>query len=585
MASSGSFNTTAYSNRYLTFSWNVQSQSVANNTTTIAWTLKGAGSASGYYKAGNFKVVINNTTVYSTSENTRINLYNGTVVKSGTYTITHNSDGTKSFTASAQAGIYTYAVNCTGSGSFTLPTIPRASTINSVTGKNITDTFSVNYTKYSSAFTNTLQIAVGGTVKQTISNYTSGATFTLSSALKTAIYNATPTSKTVTLGFSLVTYNGSTVVGTSATTNVTVTINNSNPTIGGVTYIDSNNATVAITGNNQYIIRNHSTLQVTVSNLTAINGASLSNVKITFAGNTETVTLSGASDPSEVINLGTINLASNATLTVTLTDSRGNKATTNITVLIYDWIAPTAVISCQRENNFYSETDLLVNSTISSLGGNNAVTITAYTKLASSSTYGSPISITDGQTATLTLDNTKAWNVKVVVADRLTSTPYVLYIDRGQPIIFFDRLKNSVGVNCFPKNEESLEVGGIDIIGALFYRSGDTYKVNGRIVDNGYISDSSKQINFSITVPKSMANVTPTITELKVNARHVGGGYVFSSGYVSAGYDVLADSNITVNLTKEDDYITIVLQATTAYSVTNNTPISISMESLEITFT
>ena len=82
-----------------------------------------------------------------------------------------------------------------------------------------------------------------------------------------------------------------------------------------------------------------------------------------------------------------------------------------------------------------------------------------------------------------------------------------------------------------------------------------------------------------------MANVTPTITELKVNARHVGGGYVFSSGYVSAGYDVLADSNITVNLTKEDDYITIVLQATTAYSVTNNTPISISMESLEITFT
>jgi hypothetical protein len=82
-----------------------------------------------------------------------------------------------------------------------------------------------------------------------------------------------------------------------------------------------------------------------------------------------------------------------------------------------------------------------------------------------------------------------------------------------------------------------------------------------------------------------MANVTPTITELKVNARHVGGGYVFSSGYVSAGYDILADSNITVNLTKEEDYITVTLQATTAYSVTNNTPISISMESLEITFT
>ena len=585
MATSGSFNTSAYSNRYLKFSWSVQSQSVASNTTTISWSLTGAGSASGYYKAGNFKVVINGSTVYSTSQNDRINLYNGTQVASGTFTIAHNSDGTKSFTASAQAGIYTYAVNCTGSGTFTLPTIARASIINSVTGSRITDTFSVTTTKYSTAFTNTLQIAVGGTVYQSIGNYVSGTSFTLSNALKTAIYNATPTSKTVTLGFSLVTYNGSTVVGTSATTNVTVTINNSNPTIGGVTYKDNNNTTVAITGNNQYIIRNKSNLQVTVTNLTAINGATLSNVKVTFAGVPQTVTLSGTTDASEVINFGTVNIASNGTLTVTLTDSRGFSTTTTVTVLVYDWIAPSAVISCQRQDNFYSATDLLVNSTISSIGGKNAVTITAYTKLASASTYGSAISITDGVTSTLTLDNTQAWNVKIVVADKLGSTPYILFIDRGQPIIFFDRLKSSVGVNCFPANNNSLEVGGIDIIGALFYKSGDTYKVNGRIVDNGYISDSSKQINFSVTVPKSMANVTPTITELKVNARHVGGGYVFSSGYVSAGYDVLADSNITVNLTKEDDYITITLQATTAWSVTNNTPISISMESLEITFT
>lgn len=585
MASSGSFNTTAYSNRYLTFAWSVQSQSVVNNSTTISWTLKGAGSASGYYKAGNFKVVINGATVYSTSENTRINLYNGTLVKSGTFTIVHNTDGTKSFTASAQAGIYTYAVNCSGRGTFTLPTIARASTINSVTGSKITDNFSVAYKNASSSFTNTLQIAVNGSVKQTISNYVSGTTFTLSSALKTAIYNATPTSKTVTLAFSLVTYNGSTVVGTSASVNKSVTINDSNPTLGGVAYVDSNSATVAITGNNQYIIRNNSTLRVTASNLTAINGATLSTLEVTFAGNTTTVNLSGTSDASEVINLGTINLANNATLTATLTDSRGNKATTSLTVLIYDWIAPSAVISCARQDNFYSETDLLVNATISSLGGNNTVTITAYTKLASASTYGAGTVITDGTTTTLTLDNTQAWNVKIVVADKLTSVPYVLYIDRGQPIIFFDRLKSSVGINCFPKNNESLEVGGVDIIGALFYKSGDTYKVNGRIVDNGYISDSSKQINFSVTVPKSMANVTPTITELKVNARHVGGGYVFSSGYISAGYDILADSNITVSLTKEDDYITVVLQSTTAYSVTNNTPISISMESLEITFT
>lgn len=585
MSSSGSFNTSGYDGRYLKFSWSVQSQSVANNTTKIAWRLEGAGTGgSSWYKAGNFKVVIDGSTVYSSS--TRINLYNGTLVASGTYTFTHNSSGAKSFTASAQAGIYTVAVNCSGSGTFTLPTIARVSTINSITGNKITDNFSVNYTEYSSAFTNNLLIAISGqSTAQTITDYQSGASFTLSTALKNAIYSATASSKTVTLAFKIATYNGSTLVGTSSATTVTVTVNNSNPTVGGITYADTNNATVAITGNNQYIIRNNSTLQVTLSNLTALNGATLSKVELTIAGNTTTVNLSGATVASQVVNIGAINLSSNATLTVKLTDSRNNSVTTTANILVYDWVAPTAVISCQRESNYYSDTNLLVNANYSALGGNNAVTIKAYTKLSSASSYGSAIDVTDGTVTVLNLDNTEAWNVKVEVTDKLTTTPYVLYVDKGQPIIFFDRLKTSVGVNCFPQDSESLEVNGVNILDALFYKAGDTYNVKGRIVDNGYISNSSKQINFTITLPKSMANVTPTITDLKVNGRHVGGGYVFSSAYISAGYDVLADSNLTVSiLSKQDDFITVLIESATAWSVTNNTPISISVESLEITF-
>jgi hypothetical protein len=51
-------------------------------------------------------------------------MYTGTI-KSGTLTINHNSDGSKSFSVSVSAAIYTTAVNCTGSGSFTLDKIPR----------------------------------------------------------------------------------------------------------------------------------------------------------------------------------------------------------------------------------------------------------------------------------------------------------------------------------------------------------------------------------------------------------------------------------------------------------------------------
>lgn len=461
MANNGSFNTNGYQGRYLKFSWSVQSQSVANNTTKIAWRLEGAGTASSsWYKAGNFKVVIDGATVYSSAD--RIQLYNGTLVASGTYTFTHNSSGAKSFTASAQAGIYTVAVNCTGSGTFSLPTIARVSTINSISGSRVTDNFKVNYTEYSSAFTNNLLIAVNGqSTAQTITDYQSGASFTLSSGLKNAIYSATATSKTVTLSFRLATYNGSTLVGTSSATTVNVTINNATPTIGSVAYIDSNSATTAITGDNQYIIRNKSTLQVTLTDLTAINGASLSKVELTIGGRTTTATLSGTTVSSKVVNIGALNLSSNSTLTVKLTDSRGNSATVTKTVLIYDWVAPTAVLSCNRESNYYTETNLLVNANYSSLGGNNSVTIKAYTKLSSASSYGNAIDVTNGEATVLSLDNTEAWNVKVVVADKLDSTTYVLYVDRGQPIIFFDRLKNSVGVNCFPADESSLEVNGL----------------------------------------------------------------------------------------------------------------------------
>lgn len=477
MSSNGSFNTTGYQGRYLKFSWTVQSQSVVSNQTKISWQLVGAGQASSsYYKAGNFKVVIDGTTVYSTAESSRINLYNGTVVANGTYTFTHDSNGNKSFTASAQAGIYTYAVNCTGSGSFTLPTIARASVINSVSGSNITDNFKVNYTEYASAFTNNLQISLsGGSVLQTITDYQNGANFTLNNAVKNAIYSATASSKSTVVSFKLATYSGSTLIGTSSAYNVTVTVNNSNPTLGSVSYIDNNSSTVAITQNNQYIIRNNSSLRVTASNLTAYNGASLSTLVVTFAGITRTVNLSGTTDSSEVVDFGTINLSSNGTLTATLTDSRGYTATKTITVLIYDWIAPTAVISCAREDNYYSDTRLLVNATYSSVGGNNSITIKAYTKLSTAGSYGSPIDVTNGTPLTLNLDNTQSWNVKVVVSDLLGSTTYILFVDRGQPIIYFDRIKSSVGINCFPNNDDSLEVNGLRLDNKIYVGSQQIY--------------------------------------------------------------------------------------------------------------
>lgn len=459
MAASGTFKTSAYDGRYLLFSWEISSQSIANNSTTISWTLSGAGTSSvGYYKAGNFKVVIDGKTVYSST--TRINLYNGTVVASGTYTLAHNSDGTRTFKASAQAGIYTTAVNCTGSGSFTLTAIPRASTINSVSGNKITDSFSVKYTQYLSSCTNNLKIAVSGNkASQTITGYQSGATFKLSDALKKDIYRASANSNNASLEFYLVTMNGSSQVGTSNTIKKSIAVTDSAPTIDSISYQDTNSKTVSITGDNQKIIRNNSTLSVTVSGMSAKNGATLSKLTVKLADYSADITLSGTS-ASQAVSIGTVNLASDTVLTATVTDSRGNTAVTEINVIMLDYAQPSAMIKCQRRENFYSETDLTVNPIISSLDGKNSATITAQYKTADATAYGNSTNVTAGQTAVLTLDNTKAWNVKVLVSDKLKTVSYVLYVEKGQPIIFFDREKSSVGVNCFPSRNNSFEVDG-----------------------------------------------------------------------------------------------------------------------------
>lgn len=163
MASSGSFTTSYCKNLSMMFSWSIESQSVANNTTTIAWTLKGyrTDGATGYVTSGGFKVVIDGTTVLSKSTDYRVDVRNGDVVASGKHTISHESDGTKSFTAYAEAGIYYTAINCSGSANFTLNAIARAS-VPSVSASTVAlgNKITISVKAFSNQFTHDLSYAL-----------------------------------------------------------------------------------------------------------------------------------------------------------------------------------------------------------------------------------------------------------------------------------------------------------------------------------------------------------------------------------------------------------------------------------------
>ena len=461
MASSGSFNTNAYGDRYLTFNWSVASQDIANNRTTINYNLVGAGGGTGnWYKAGNFKIVINGTTVYETSQDDRITLYNGTVVTSGQFTIGHDGSGAKSFSASAEAGIYTYARNVSGSGSWSLPTIPRQANLTSAPDFNDEANPTINYSNPAGNNVSSLDACISLTGARddisyrAVSKTGSSYTFNLTTAERNVLRNACTNSNTLSVIFYLRTVIGGNTFHSTITK--TMTIVNGNPTFSAsnVSYQDSNSTTVNVTGNNQKLVQSLSNLLVAITSATAKKGASISRYEATINGTTRSITSAGN------IDFGTINSANDLTLSVKAIDSRGNSTTATKTVTFLAWTLPTGVISLKRKNNYEDESYLKVNATYSSVDSKNTITVKYQYKKTTASSYSSATTMTNGSTKTLTLSKDYAWDFKITLTDKFGTTTYNTVLAKGKFILFVDTKKLSVGVNCFPSHNEALEVNG-----------------------------------------------------------------------------------------------------------------------------
>lgn len=280
------------------------------------------------------------------------------------------------------------------------------------------------------------------------------------------LYASIPNSKSgtykvkVTYGSQISTKNGGTY---------SVNASQCSPIIGAVSYRDVNSTSTTITQNDQDIVRNQSRVQYTASGLIGQKSATISTCRVSVNGQTINLTISGntASGGNATIDSGT-----NVTATFTVTDSRGLTATKTATVTMLDWALPSAIITLQRQNNFYTETDILVNAEYSSINGNNNITITYKAKKTSDTQYTVTGTLQDNVQSTFNADNQYEWNVAVTLVDSFGgTTTYNLWLSKGIPIIYFDRLKSSVGVNCFPKENNSLEVSGYNIERNVMTRS------------------------------------------------------------------------------------------------------------------
>ena len=566
---SSSSNGTVANSSQVTASIQVKKTSNTTASTTGTWT-------------GNLNINGDNRTFSIRKE---VSKSSWVTLSSFTITKSHNGDGTGTcyIQGKIQGPSGTSQANSIvqGSQTVTLDTIPREATITNAPNFTDIQNPTIQYSNPAGNSVSSLQacISLNGSNAdvsyRNISMTGTSYTFNLTDAERNVLRQATPNSNTLNVYF----YVKTVINGTTFYSRLQkqMTIVNANPTFSK-SYKDTNATTVSITGNNQQIIQSNSTLQINISDMVALKYAKLSTISVNVNGNVTSQNIS-TNQTTATFNIGTLNVSSNLSIPITLTDTRGNKTTSNLTVTVLSWSLPTAIIDLQRVSNYYTQTNMTVNAEYSSLNGNNTITIQYQIKKVSDSSYGDLTTIQDDVQTTFNADNQYSWNVKVIITDRIGTTTYNLLLYKGIPLNFWDRLLSSVGINCFPQDQYSLEVNGLK----MFYASGDV--MQGTITGtssyyiatfNGFVTSSGKEVDFTIPLDKP-TNCTSANVTLSMVVRQ-NGKYLIGSGSSTVSYTI---NNCPV--TPAGIYVNIP-HSTALPNVTNNDCLAIAVTDYSITF-
>lgn len=427
MATSGSFNTSSFEGRYYKLSWTA-SQSVANNTSTISWQIEALGGDVGWYAERTLTAVINGVTVYSKSD--RVERYVGVVASGTTSAIAHNGDGTKSISMSMQAAVYYSTVNCTGSSTVTLTTIPRASTITSASNITLGKSCSIKWTPLSTSFYYKLKFSLGSwsyTTGVIHPNQTSAYTYS-AYEIPLTVANQLPSATSGAMTAYLYTYNSSscsTQIGATSSKTFTVTVPSTIvPTVGTASITLDNSANSVVKGWGVYVV-GYSKAKITATATKAYNSTISS---FTISGG-YSVTKSGALlsyTGSKFTSSGT------KTFKVVAKDSRGRSSAAvtaktsdgNTSITVYSYSIPTiSSFKVSRSSKNAQQMVVTANWTYSSVNSKNSATATLYYKKSADTSwikYSGSITKNASTTLTITFEETSSYDFNLIVTDQLS---------------------------------------------------------------------------------------------------------------------------------------------------------------------
>lgn len=304
-------------------------QSITNNTTAITYELyiqRTATNFGGYYSGytSTATLTINGTaiTVSGFTYDFRTNYKKS--LKTGSMTITHSADGTKTISTSASVTMQGEVPSGSGSGNLALTTIPRASSFTLSGSTETGSAISVAISRASSSFTHRVRWRIGSGA------WTTSATSATTSSSVTVPHTAIPNSPSATVTIAVQTFSGSTTIGNEVSASRTLTVPASViPSFSAVTATENVSEVSTKVG---AFVKGKSKLNLAITGASGAGGSTITGYKITLTG----TTINGSSGVSNLVTT-----SGNVVITGTVTDSRGRTGSKTLTINVLNYTAPT----------------------------------------------------------------------------------------------------------------------------------------------------------------------------------------------------------------------------------------------------
>ena len=374
-------------------------------------------------------------------------------ISSWSTTITHNSDGT--YSSYAEAYVYTGVSpeSLSARTNYTLTTIPRESTISSITGDTIGSNITVNISRQSSSFVHQVWWRINGTGSWTSlgTNFGTSCTFTL----PMSVCNSVTQSTTCTLNIAIRAISNGSYVGGEVWSSKTVSVPSS--VVPSFSSIGVSEAVSSVAQLGIYV-QSKSKLNLSINGASGSYGSWITAYSISVDGQN----IYAASGTTNVIN-GSGNL----TITARITDSRGRQASRTTTINVKAYSAPRLTSYSATRQSTPTNVSVVASGSITSLlNGStqkNSLTYVIKYKQSSASSYtsvtvqSSGLSFSNLSRTLTNIDSTKSYDIQLVLSDYFSSVTYQLKLSTTKVIM--DLKSTGVGINKY--NERGvLDVGG-----------------------------------------------------------------------------------------------------------------------------